>query len=107
MPIAKLNSALEYVRGQIDGWVYKRYGDKIVITRVPKFSGQWSAKQKAARKTFGLASRYAEKICADPKLKTQYAKAGKRRGLGPRAMAIREFMQKAKAEARGAAGRAE
>lgn len=59
MATARSNSALTGLRGRVGDLVYKRYGDKIVVTRVPQFDGEWSAAQRRAREQFAAASRYA------------------------------------------------
>lgn len=93
MAKADLNSALRGLRGRIGDLIYKQYGDKVVVTRVPKFSGQWSKKQHDRRKKFGDASAYAERVRSDPELRAVYAPAAKKRRMAIRPFAIKDYLQ--------------
>ena len=60
--------------------VFKRYGNKTVVTRYPNMSGiKPSAEQKKQRGLFAEAVAYAKIINDNPELKAQYKKKVKRR----------------------------
>lgn len=93
MAKASLNGILQGFSGRVGNLIYKQYGDKVVVTRIPTFSGKWSPKQKAARKKFGAASKFAEQIRADPALRALYAQAAKKHRIAIRPFAIKDFLQ--------------
>jgi hypothetical protein len=92
MAHATLHPTFTGLRGKIGDLVYKRYGDKTVVTRVPKFSGKWSKAQKAGRRRFRLASDYAQNVRADPLLNALYLRVAKKRKTTTRAVAIRDYL---------------
>ena len=73
-----LNSALKRISGKIDNWVYRKYGDGVIITRPPEFSGPPSPAQLGVRERFRLAAAYAKEILADPVRLAPYAAAAAR-----------------------------
>jgi hypothetical protein len=93
MAIAQFNPLYKPLRGKVGGLVFKHYADKVVITRAPTFSGQWSTGQQDGRKRFALASAYARAVCADPALRTEYQELAARRGLTIRSAAISAYLQ--------------
>lgn len=93
MAKASVNSILQGLSGRIGNLIYKQYGDKVVVTRVPTFSGKWSPKQKAARRKFSDASKFADRIRSDPSLSALYAQAAKKRRIALRPFAIKDFLQ--------------
>jgi hypothetical protein len=67
-----LNSALKGIRGMIDGWVYKKFGDGAVLTRKPTRDGPPTAPELAQRDRFRQASAYAVGALANPTLRAFY-----------------------------------
>jgi hypothetical protein len=93
MAIAKLNPSFKPLRGKVGGLVFKHYADKVVVTRAPTFTGNWSTAQRDGRKRFALASAYARTVCADPLLRAKYEKIATRRGLTVRSVVISAYLQ--------------
>jgi hypothetical protein len=68
------NLILKGVRGRIGELVIKQYANRIVITKVPDMDGiKPSPKQKAHRKIFGAAVKYARHIAKHPLKRKEYA----------------------------------
>lgn len=86
------NTIAKGLRGRVGDLIYKQYGDKTVVTRVPQFSGAWSKRQIAARRRFGRASRYATEVQRDPARLAIYARVARKRKLTVRATAIADFL---------------
>ena len=63
-----LNSALQGIRGRIDNWVYRKFGDRVIIARRPEFTGPPSPAQVAVRDRFKVAAAYARAVMSDPVL---------------------------------------
>jgi hypothetical protein len=98
MAIAQFNPLYPPLRGKIGGLVFKHYTDKVVVTRAPTFSGQWSTAQQDERKRFALASAYARAVCAEPVLRAKYEKIAAQRRLTIRSAAISAYLQGKTAE---------
>jgi hypothetical protein len=79
MARGKLHPAIEQLRGQIGGYVFRHVRGKLVVSKAPDFSRRKrTARQKAASATFGQVARRAREVLADPKQKASYqAKAGR------------------------------
>jgi len=92
MAIATFNPSFTPLRGKVGGLVFKRYRDKVVVTRAPMFSKPWSPAQQAARTRFAEASAYARTVQADPVLRASYALIATRRGLTIRSVAISAYL---------------
>jgi len=93
MAIVQFNPLCKPLRGKVGGLVFKHYADKVVVTRAPTFSGQWSTAQQDGRKRFAQASAYARTVGADPVLCAKYEKIAGRRGLTVRSVVISAFLQ--------------
>lgn len=78
-------------RGRIGDLVYKRYGDKTVVTRVPRFKS-WSKEQKKGRSRFSAASTYAARVQRDPALRASYALWTAKKDLTIRSAAISDLL---------------
>lgn len=76
MAILPVNDLLSNLRGQLGKQlVFKRYGDKTVVTSFPNMSKvKASRKQKANRSGFAKAVAYAKSIVNNPALKKKYLK---------------------------------
>ena len=88
-------SALEALRGQVGKeLVFKKYGDKTVVTRYPRMNGiERSPRQKLGTSKFKEAVAYARSIIKDEKKRKAFAKK-LRRGKSVYHAAISEFMKK-------------
>jgi hypothetical protein len=98
MAKAIFNPSHKPLRGKVGGLVFKHYADKVVVTRAPTFSGQWSTAQQDGRKRFALASAHARAVCADPVLRAKYEKLAVGRGLIVRSAAMSAYLQEKTAE---------
>jgi hypothetical protein len=88
-------AALKGLRGQVGKQlVFKRYGDKTVVTRYPDMSRvKRSPRQKAGTSKFKHAVAYAKSIISDEKKRKAFAKK-LRRGKSVYHADISEFMKK-------------
>ena len=76
MARARLHPLLEQIRGQLGDVVFKRYGDRVVVSRKPDISGVApSEAQRRQRARFAAANAYARAAMADPELRRVYAAA--------------------------------
>jgi hypothetical protein len=74
--------------------VYKTYGDKIVVTRVPCFDGHVpTAAQRQRRAKMRAATAYAQAVYADPVAKAIYAAAAKLLGRQPFRLAVADYLR--------------
>ncbi len=87
-----LNSALQGIRGRIDNWVYRKFGDRMIVARRPEFRGPPSAGQLAVRERFKLAAAYARAALADPVSQTLYQTAAQSKGVPLFAFAMGDFL---------------
>lgn len=95
MAKARLNSALQELRGEIDGFVFKNYGGKVVVTRRPDMSGIKPTKaQLAHRARFRAAGRYADAAMKDPVRRTAYTRVAAQRKIPIRAVLIEEHFRR-------------
>jgi hypothetical protein len=95
MATVKLNSALQHLRGAIDGYVFKHYRYGIVVTRVPRMDRVTpSAAQLAQRERFRQAARFHRSVLADPALKKRYTTKAVKKGLPLSAVTLAEFMRR-------------
>jgi hypothetical protein len=82
------------IRGRLGDHVFKTYGDKIVVTRVPCFDGyQPSAAQRDRRERMRAATAYARAVYADPSSKAVYVAAAKQLGRQPFRLAVSDFLR--------------
>ncbi len=96
MAKVKLNSALQHLRGAIDGYVYKHYSYGIVVTRMPRMNRiKPSPAQLAQRERFRQAAKHHRAVLADPKAKRRCTKVAREKGLPTSAVTMSEFMRKA------------
>ena len=93
MAIATFNPSVPRLRGKVGGLVFKHYGDKVVVTRAPTFSGKWSAAQLTGRNRFAQASAYARRVQVDPLLRAKYEQIAAQRGLTVRSAAISAYLK--------------
>ena len=82
------------LRGRLGDRVFKTYGDKIVITRVPRFDGYIpSAAQRDRRDRMRAATAFARAIYADPAAKAIYVAAARQLGRQPFRLAVSDFLR--------------
>ncbi len=92
MARARLNPVIEELRGQIGELVFKRYGDRVVISKKPDMSRvKPSAAQTAHRKRFRRATVYAKVVMADPEMRALYEATARERGQPVYNVAIADF----------------
>jgi hypothetical protein len=82
------------IRGRLGDRVYKTYGDKIIVTRVPSFEGYVpSAAQRDRRRQMRAATAFAQAVYADPAAKAIYVTAARALGRQPFRLAISDFLR--------------
>jgi hypothetical protein len=82
------------IRGRVGDRVYKTYGDKLVVTRVPRFDGYVpSVAQRQRREKMRAATAYAQAVYADPAAKAVYVAVAKQLGRQPFRLAVSDFLQ--------------
>jgi hypothetical protein len=81
------------IRGCVGDRVYKTYGEKIIVTRVPCFAGYLpSAAQRDRRDRMRAATAFAQAVYADPAAKAVYVAAAKALGRQPFRLAVSDFL---------------
>ncbi len=81
------------VRGRMGDRVFKTYGEKIVVTRVPCFDGYVpTAAQRQRREKMRAATAYAQAVYADPAAKAVYVAAAQALGRQPFRLAVSDFL---------------
>ena len=92
MARVKLNPIIEELRGQVGELVFKRYGDRVVVSKKPDMSKvKPSAAQLAHRERFRQATVYGRVALADPATRALYEAAAKSRGKPVVSVAIGDF----------------
>jgi hypothetical protein len=92
MSKVKLNPILEMLRGQIGDLVFKRYGDRVIISRKPDLEGvEPTAAQQATRERFRQAALYGKMVMADPETKALYVEAAKAKGQPLFSLTVADF----------------
>ena len=82
------------LRGRLGDRVFKTYGDRIVITRVPRFDGYVpSAAQRDRRAKMRDATAYAQAVYANPAAKAVYVAAARELGRQPFRLAVSDFLR--------------
>jgi hypothetical protein len=81
------------IHGRVGDHVFKTYGDKIVVTRVPCFDRYVpSAAQRKRREKMRAATAYARAVYADPAAKAVYFAAAKQLRRQPFRLAVSDFL---------------
>jgi hypothetical protein len=92
-PLALLGPLYVALRGRIGNRVYKTYGDKIIVTRVPRFDGyKPSDGQRELRNRMRAATAFAQAVYSDQAAKTVYVSAAKALGRQPFRLAVSDFL---------------
>ena len=95
MATVKLNSALQHLRGAIDGFVYKHYSYGIVVTRVPRMDKiKPTPAQLAQRDRFRQAAKYHKTVLASAAKKKRCSAVARKKGLPLSAVTLAEFMKR-------------
>jgi hypothetical protein len=93
----KGNIATEGISGRVGQLLFKQYGDKTVVSRVPDMSRRkLTEKQREANLQFRFANRWANYILKDPE-KYEYYRSIATGGKNARNMAVSEYMRMRKA----------
>jgi hypothetical protein len=94
MAKVQLNAITSHFRGKIGDIVFKWYGDKLVVTRVPRFKKKkkLSPGEKHRRSNFTKANAYAQMVLEDPARREDYAAWAKKRRRSIQITAISDFM---------------
>ena len=87
-----LNSALHSIRGRIDNWVYRKFGDGVIIGRRPEFHGPASVAQVAVREKFRTAAAYAKAVLVDPVLRPRYEVVARSKRMPLFAFVLGDFL---------------
>jgi hypothetical protein len=86
------NPFLEQIRGHVGELVFKRYGDKVIISRKADLEDVTPSEAQAAhRERFQQAVQYGKAAMADPVGKGLYLAAGKARGIPPFSCAVADY----------------
>lgn len=94
MAKAELNSGLKTLRGDLDGFVFKQYGDKVVVSRRPRMDQiKPSPAQQAQRKRFHAAAKFHREVLADPALKQHYETLAEEQSLPLSAVTLAAYMR--------------
>jgi hypothetical protein len=89
-----INLLCRAIRGRVVDRVYKTYGDKIIVTRVPRFDGYMpTAAQRDRRDKMRAATAYAQAVYADPVARAVYVDAAKHLGRQPFRLAVSDFLR--------------
>ncbi len=94
MPIVTLNSALVAIRGRVGDVVFKTYRDKIVMTRVPRFTpGVATPAQRARRDRLKVATAFAQRVYTSAPARAFYTDEARRLGRQPFRLAISDHLR--------------
>ncbi len=98
MATATLNPAFTALHGRVGEIVFKTYrargGNRIVLSRVPRFEGYVpSPAQAAQRARLREATAHAQRIHADPALKARYLATAQKLGRSPFRLAISDYLR--------------
>ena len=89
----ELNPTVDKYRGKIGKLTYRVMYGKQTVMKTPDMSNvKWSKAQKASRQRFSDAIHYAKQAMADPKVRAQYEKAGKKANRQPFRVAVSDFL---------------
>jgi hypothetical protein len=87
-----LNPGIRRMSDKMGDWTYRWTHGKQTVMKTPDMSKvKWSKAQKANRERFKKAIRYARQAMADPKIRAQYEKRGKKANRQPFRVAVSDF----------------
>lgn len=79
--------------GNMGAYTYRFTDGKQTLMKTPDMSKvKWSKAQKEHRKRFREAIHYARQAMADPTVRVQYEKIGKKAGRQPFRVAVSDFL---------------
>lgn len=94
MARVRLNSALNEVRGDLDGFVFKHYAYGTVVSRRPRMAHlTLTPAQRAQRERFKAAAKFYRTVLADPALKRRYTAQAKKEGVPLSAVTLRVYLR--------------
>lgn len=97
MAKTNLNTALNGLRGSVDGWVYKQYSYGTVITRRPRMDQVvWSPAQQAHREQVRRAGEFYRSVVANPALKARFQAIADEKRIPLSAVTLQEFLRRQK-----------
>jgi hypothetical protein len=89
----KGNNAAEGLSGRVCQFVYKKYGDRTIVSKVPDMSRRkLSEKQREANTLFKMANHWATYVLKDPEKYAWYCSIATG-GKTARNMAISDYMR--------------
>jgi len=92
MAKVKLNPILEQISGKVGDLVFRRYGDRTVISQKPDTEGrEWTEAQLAHRARFRQAALYGKMVMADPETKALYDDAADAKGKPVFSLTVADF----------------
>ena len=93
MAKVELDPPFKRFRGKIGKLSYRwMYGQQTVMKTPDMSNVKWSEAQKASRKRFAEAIRYARQAMADPIASAHYEKLGEKAGRQPFRVAVSDFL---------------
>ena len=93
MAMVNLGPMVESIRGTVGDVVFKRYGNKAVLSRKPRFENRvFSAAQRAYQERFRQAMLLAKAAMADPHVRPVYEQAAKAKGKPILSLMVADFL---------------
>jgi hypothetical protein len=93
MAKVQLDAPFRRIKGKIGKLSYRwMYGQQTVMKTPDMSKVEWSEAQKANRRRFAEAIRYAQQAMADPQASAQYEALGKETGRQPFRVAVSDFL---------------
>jgi len=92
MAKVKVNPIIEMIHGKVGDLVFKRYGDEVVLSRVPDMEGREATEaQQATRDRFRQAALYGKMVMADPETKAIYENVAAAKGKPVFSLTVADF----------------
>jgi hypothetical protein len=89
----RLHPPVKSMSGKMGIYTYRVMNGRQTLMKTPDMSGvKWTEAQKASRARFADAIHYAKQAMADPKVRAQYEKAGKKANRQPFRVAVSDFL---------------
>src|SRR5690242_541111 len=93
MAKVKLNPAFEAIHGHVGDLVFKRWGEREIVGKMPDRTGIVpTANQLAQQDKFRLAALYGKAVLADPITRQVYEDAAQRKGVPVFALTVGDFL---------------
>jgi hypothetical protein len=93
MAKVELDAPFKRIQGKIGKLSYRWMHGQQTVMKTPDMSKiKWSEAQKASRKRFAEAIRYAKQAMADPQASAQYETQGKKADRQPFRVAVSDFL---------------